>query len=223
MDDVSIWAPTFELAPKYLRCQLQVCLAQNLSLSLKKSLFFPARIEFVGHDVYDNGNRPSQSKNNSLRTWLRFVTSGLISSNPLGEVSHLGKTRSKQLYNVHRQQDSHDITPGTGVYLLDGICPPYGPQNYNNFGSAFGIKTDFSNKEFIEQFLRYEMVSCFMMSNNMSFTVAHHQKFPGMVVMSQQEHPTGFVKQSSNNYCPFVTKVLESWIHSQLLPSPQQL
>ena len=72
IDDIFSWAPTFELVVKYLECQLQVCQSQNLSLLLKKSLFFLSRIEFVGHDVCENGNRPAQSKNNLLKTWPKF-------------------------------------------------------------------------------------------------------------------------------------------------------
>ena len=43
-------------------------------LSLKKSFFFPSRVEFVGHGVCDNGNRPAQSKGNLLKTWPKFQT-----------------------------------------------------------------------------------------------------------------------------------------------------
>ena len=39
VDDVFSWAPTFDNFIKYLTCQLQVCLSQNLSLFLKKYLF----------------------------------------------------------------------------------------------------------------------------------------------------------------------------------------
>ena len=34
VDDIFSWAPSFELALAYLRCQLEVCRSQNLSLSL---------------------------------------------------------------------------------------------------------------------------------------------------------------------------------------------
>ena len=38
-DDIFSWAPTFDAFIKYLTCQLDVCVSQNLSLSLKKCLF----------------------------------------------------------------------------------------------------------------------------------------------------------------------------------------
>ena len=59
VDDLSSWAPTYTQVLHHLECQLLTCLCQNLSLSLKKSLFFPPRIEFVGHDIYKDGNRPA--------------------------------------------------------------------------------------------------------------------------------------------------------------------
>ena len=74
MDDLFSWAPTFRQALHNLESQLLVCAPQNLSLSLKKSLFFPPRIEFVGHYVCENDNRPAQSKHNLLKTWPIFRT-----------------------------------------------------------------------------------------------------------------------------------------------------
>jgi len=52
-----------------MECQLQVCQAYRLSLSLKKSFIFPKRFEFVGNDVCPDGNRPAQSKHQLLQSW----------------------------------------------------------------------------------------------------------------------------------------------------------
>ena len=41
VDDLFSWAPTYTQMVYYLECQLLTYLLQNLSLSLKKSLFFP--------------------------------------------------------------------------------------------------------------------------------------------------------------------------------------
>ena len=69
MDDIFNWACSFELALKYIVCQLRICKAYWLTLSLKKSHFFPNRIEFVGIDVSPDGNRPAMSKHELLRHW----------------------------------------------------------------------------------------------------------------------------------------------------------
>ncbi len=53
----------------YMGCQLRVCLAYHLLLSLKKRFIFPKQVEFVGNDVCSNGNRPRQSKHQLLTTW----------------------------------------------------------------------------------------------------------------------------------------------------------
>jgi hypothetical protein len=53
----------------YMECQLHVCLAYRLSLSLKKSFIFPKQFEFVGNDVCLDGNCPAQSKHQLLTTW----------------------------------------------------------------------------------------------------------------------------------------------------------
>ena len=80
VDDLFSWAPTFDEAIAYLTCQLDVCLSQNLSLSLKKSFFFPHRMEFVGVDVCDDGNRPAMSKHELVKHWPAFVTVRDVSS-----------------------------------------------------------------------------------------------------------------------------------------------
>ena len=69
VDDIWSWAKTYGDAFKYMECQFRVCLAQRLSLSLKKCHFFPKRVEFVGIDVSEDGNRPAMSKHELLNTW----------------------------------------------------------------------------------------------------------------------------------------------------------
>ena len=44
VDDIYSWDCSFEEFIEYLKCQLDVCLPQNLSLSLKKCLFYPDRM-----------------------------------------------------------------------------------------------------------------------------------------------------------------------------------
>jgi hypothetical protein len=39
-----------------MECQLRICKAYRLTLSLKKSHFFPTRFKFVGIDVSADGN-----------------------------------------------------------------------------------------------------------------------------------------------------------------------
>ncbi len=56
VDDIFSWAKNFLLALKYIECQLLICKAYRLTLSLKKSHFFPKRLEFVGIDVSPDEN-----------------------------------------------------------------------------------------------------------------------------------------------------------------------
>jgi hypothetical protein len=53
----------------YIECQLWVCLAYHLSLSLCKSHIFPKRFEFIGIDVCLVGNCPAMSKYQLLEHW----------------------------------------------------------------------------------------------------------------------------------------------------------
>jgi hypothetical protein len=56
---------------RYMECQLRVCQAYRLSLSLKKSFIFPKQFKFVGNNVCLNDNCPDQSKHKLLLTWPR--------------------------------------------------------------------------------------------------------------------------------------------------------
>ena len=51
VDEIVSWAEQIQYALAYMRCQLMVCQAYYLSLTLRKSHFFPKRFEFVGVDV----------------------------------------------------------------------------------------------------------------------------------------------------------------------------
>ena len=68
------WAPTFAKAIGYLICQLEVCLSQNLSMSLKKSVFFPKHMAFVDINVYNGGNCPALSKHQLFKLLLTCTT-----------------------------------------------------------------------------------------------------------------------------------------------------
>jgi hypothetical protein len=51
VDDIFSWSELPEKALLYMECQLRICQAYQLSLSLKKSRIFSKRFEFVGiHD-----------------------------------------------------------------------------------------------------------------------------------------------------------------------------
>ncbi len=56
VNDIFNWAQTFWKALLYMECQLCICKAYRLMLSLKKSHFFPKRFKFVGINVSVDGN-----------------------------------------------------------------------------------------------------------------------------------------------------------------------
>jgi hypothetical protein len=69
VDDIVSHGPTIDISLLYMECQLRICKAYRLSLSLKKSFIFPERFEFVGNDVSPDGNRPAQTKHQLLESW----------------------------------------------------------------------------------------------------------------------------------------------------------
>jgi hypothetical protein len=69
VDNILYGVKSLEAALLYIECQLPVCLAYRLSLSLLKSCIFPKRCEFVGIDVCSDGNHPAMPKHQLLKHW----------------------------------------------------------------------------------------------------------------------------------------------------------
>jgi len=59
---------------------------------------------------------------------------------PIATDASLRTVHAKRIYNIRRTSDTSGITAGSGVYSVDGICPPFSPPNPNLFGSSFGIE-----------------------------------------------------------------------------------
>jgi hypothetical protein len=69
VDDIFNWAMSFDSTLQCMECQLQICKAYCLTLSLKNSPFFLKRFEFVGVNVLPDGNCPTMSKHKLLDHW----------------------------------------------------------------------------------------------------------------------------------------------------------
>jgi hypothetical protein len=69
IDDIFSWEKLLAEALVYMECQLWICFAYRLSLSLLKSHIFPKRFEFVGIDICLDGNCPVMSKHQLLEHW----------------------------------------------------------------------------------------------------------------------------------------------------------
>jgi hypothetical protein len=69
IDNIMNWAKSFEVALKYIVCQLRICKVYRIALSLKKSHFFPERLKFVVNDVSPDGNWPAMLKHKLLKHW----------------------------------------------------------------------------------------------------------------------------------------------------------
>jgi hypothetical protein len=69
VDDNVSWAGSFKCSLIYMQCQLIVYCAYNLSFKLGKSHFFPRQFKFVGINVCLEGNCPTKSKHQLLKTW----------------------------------------------------------------------------------------------------------------------------------------------------------
>ena len=84
----------------------------------------------------------------------------MVASDPCSEAADKGRTVSKTIYNLHRVGDNNSVTAGTGIYSLEGICPPLCSPSQNIFGCVFDIEIDIDECTIIRQFSAFEMVSC---------------------------------------------------------------
>jgi hypothetical protein len=73
VDNIFSWSDLLEKALLYMECQLCVCQAYQVSLSLHKSCIFSKRFEFVGIDVCPDRNCPAMSKHQLFEHWLQPV------------------------------------------------------------------------------------------------------------------------------------------------------
>ncbi len=69
IDNIFSWSDLLEKVLLYMECQLCVCQAYRLSLSLHKSCIFFKQFEFVGIDVCADRNHPAMSKHQLLEHW----------------------------------------------------------------------------------------------------------------------------------------------------------
>jgi hypothetical protein len=69
VDDILSWAKLLTIAMVYMECQLRICQAENLLLSLKESHIFPRHFKFVGIGICPEGNHPAMLKHQLLEHW----------------------------------------------------------------------------------------------------------------------------------------------------------
>ncbi len=69
VNNIFSWEKSLSMALIYIECQLRVCQAYQLSLSLQKSHIFPKCFKFVGIDVCSDRNCPAMSKHQLLEHW----------------------------------------------------------------------------------------------------------------------------------------------------------
>jgi hypothetical protein len=114
IDDIVNWAQTFNQALQYIECQLCVAKAYHLTLSLKKSHFFPKHFEFVGINVSPDGNRPAMSKHELLKHWppptlVRDVASFVGFLQFYGKFIPCFELRAKPLREIMKREYTKEI------------------------------------------------------------------------------------------------------------------
>ncbi len=108
-------AKLLKFALTYMECQLKICQAYHLSLSLRKSHIFPLHFEFVGIDICADDNHPAQSKHTLLRTWpapetVCNVTKLIGFAQFYARFIHNFKLRVAPLRKITKQEYTNPVT-----------------------------------------------------------------------------------------------------------------
>ena len=70
IDDILLWCSNVLLIRIYLECICKMFRKYRVSFCLDKCDFFKPRIEYVGHDVTNDGNCTASSKFNMINDWV---------------------------------------------------------------------------------------------------------------------------------------------------------
>jgi hypothetical protein len=181
------WAQTFDQPLQYIECQLHVAKAYCLILSLRKSYFFPKQFEFVGINVFLDGNRPAMSKHELLKNWptptiiwdiasfvgflqfySKFIPCFEIRTKPLHEIMKREYTKETKDLWMPKAQAVFDNRQQ--FVLLDPCLPWFDPTKLTV------LRTDFFAKGFGyvvcqpgNNKVSLELVSQFMSGNGFQF------------------------------------------------------
>ena len=78
------------------------------------------------------------------------------------------------LYYLHRPDHNPSLVIGTGVFSVDGLCPPFAPdKNPNLFGHHCGIEFFRDDHTYVWPISLLEFVSCHKLGNEITYKLLH--------------------------------------------------
>ena len=108
-----------------------------------------------------------------LRHDAAFTDFAVTSHTSIPTVAIGNSTQSKRIYNLVRHHDYAAMSAGSGVYSLDGLCPPLESPNQNAFWSSFGIEFSLNGAGFIRQISTFEHMRCFQLSDDITHALLY--------------------------------------------------
>ena len=78
--------------------------------------------------------KPFNSKDYAVslaRHHPEFESNGCVATDPVSTITHTKEQRAKCIYQLYRSADDRNISAGSGVYCLSGLCPPFCATNTN--------------------------------------------------------------------------------------------
>jgi hypothetical protein len=124
--------------------------------------------------------KPFNSKEYSVslaRNHPDFESTGCTTMDPVSTITHTKDQRAKCIYQLHRSADDKNISAGSGVYCLTGLCPPFCATNTNVFASTFGIEFVVEEDTYVRPVSAYEYASCLRLDRDLTYSLSHPEFF----------------------------------------------
>jgi len=106
-----------------------------------------------------------------------FSDGGFSHSLPGAGSSSDHQYRPIRLYNIHRAMDNRNVEAGSGVYDLDGLCPPLTCPTSNTFCDKFGVEFTVESSTYVRPISPYEFVKCFRLSSDLTYSLSQPANF----------------------------------------------
>ena len=96
IDDILLWCSHTDALLLLMECVCKVFRKYRVSFRLKKCDFLKDRVEYVGHDITNEGNCPAQSKFNLINDW-QLPSTGQTLLSFIGLINFYHRLRSQNI------------------------------------------------------------------------------------------------------------------------------
>ena len=102
-----------------------------------------------------------------------FESTGCVAMDPVSTMTYTKEQRAKCIYRLYRSADDKNISAGSGVYCLSGLCPSLCATNTNAFASTFEIEFAVEKDMYVRPISAYKCASCLRLDRYLTYSLSH--------------------------------------------------